>query len=272
MTVLADAEISGDLARRAAAFDDGPSVLAVDGTTASPASPSPLPLPPELPADELAFGAVMEEAGAVVVDDHGRLVAEFAGLEVARVTRNLDGVAELEVGVGQADRELQALVHGQLPRRDALVRAIELVAEHRRPGAPMHPLNRLARERWLRSILIHDPSAVGCAELSPVPPLLPRSTLLGMVPTAAIGARDDGTPIVVVCSVGIELDLVADGLDYRNREQAANPPVGDMDLLLVMPRRDVHPVIGAQAARAPRVSITSIDEPWGRSSAAPSAP
>lgn len=260
--MLADADVSGDLARRAAAFVDGPSVLTVDGTSAAPADPVALPAPPELPADELAFAAVMEEAGASVVDDHGRLVAEFAGLEVARVTRNLDGVAELEVGVGQADRELQALVHGQLPRRDALVRAIELVAEHRRPGAPMHPLNRLARERWIRSILVADPSVVGCAELMPVPPLIPRSTLLGMVPTAAVGTRDDGTPVVVVSSVGIELDLVADGLDYRTRHEAADADAGEMDLLLVMPRRDIHPVIGAQAARASRVSIASIDEPW----------
>ncbi len=127
----------------------------------------------------------------------------------------------------------------------------------------MHPLNRLARERWLRSILLESPSLVGCQELKPVPPLLERSTLLGMVPSAASGTRDDGSPVVVVCSVGIELDLVADALDYRSRlETEANMPGTHADLVLVMPERDIHRIIREQADQASGISIMSIPEPW----------
>ena len=54
----------------------------------------------------------------------------------------------------------------------------------------------------------------------------------------------DGAPVVVVCSVGIDLDLVPFAADARHA--LAGP---DARLVLAVPERDVHPVTRELAAR-----------------------
>ncbi len=267
--ILVDPPVVSDVARRSAPFADQLGVWAIDGTTLRPAEPGAATQPPVLPDDELAFVSVIEEGGGRPVDDHGRLVAEFAGLEVARVTRNLEDEPQLEVGVGQADRELQHLVHGQLGRPEALARAIELVAEHRTPGAPMHPLNRLARERWLRSTVLADPALLDLSSFDTLPPLRPRSTVLGTVPIAGIGQHQSGQPVIVVCFVGIDTDLVVEAVDYRTRHlDAGGPPA---DLVVVVPERDHHALLDRQAASVDDITITSLPTPWSAAADSSSA-
>src|SRR3546814_2743132 len=75
---------------------------------------------------------------------------EVNGLEVARIVHGHTTVGEpieeplLEVGVGQADRELTGMLHGSLSPIDQLGRAVEIVRSLRRAGAEPHPLNQLA--------------------------------------------------------------------------------------------------------------------------------
>src|SRR5262249_18517616 len=147
------------------------------------------------------------------------------------------GHARLEVGVGAHDREAFQLVHGDVPTVDALAGVVAAVAEHRRPGAPPHPLNRLGAERLLRSRLIDDPALVDALVLSAAPPPVPRPNLKDPVPCVATGVDDNGAPLVVVCSVGIDLDVVPFAADAR---AATFQP--DVRLVLAVPRRDDHPV------------------------------
>ena len=196
LTLLAEADVAGHLARRAGHLDEpGGAVRRVEvwsarGPEVEPATPTPIEPAPELSPDHLRFASVIAEAGARPVDDHGLLVAEVAGLEVARVVDDPEvGGPRLAVGVGQADRELQGFVHGHLDDDTNLRRAIGAVARWRNPAAAGHPLSRLSRQRWLRSALLDDPALVGLDALEPVPPLRPRRTLLSQEPVAATGAR-----------------------------------------------------------------------------------
>jgi len=76
-------------------------------------------------------------------------------VDVVKLADLTDG-AHVEVGVGRHDREAFALVHGDVPTADALASVVESVRSHRRSGGPMHPLARLASERWLRASLVAD--------------------------------------------------------------------------------------------------------------------
>lgn len=269
LSLLAEAEVAGDLARRADHLaGPGPSteptfgieVWAATGPEVERAEPSPLPNPPALPADHRRFASMIAEAGARPVDDHGLLVAEVAGLEVARVVDGDGGGGagrangagpRLSVGVGQADRELQGFIHGHLDDDANLRRAIAAVARHRNPGSAAHPLSRLSRQRWLRSVLIDEPSRLGLGELEAVAPLRPPRTLLTQEPVAAAGAG-----AVVVCSVGVDLDLLPEAADYRHREQP------EAELIVVVPERDRRLVAGSLLDLVPRLRLVSIDVPW----------
>ncbi len=257
--LLAESGCSADLARRARYFVEGePSiqVWSIEGTELHQPAPADLILPPVLDPGELEFAPLMRAAGTRPVDDFARLVAEVAGLEVARVSTGDHG-SYLEVGVGQADRELQLLVHGGLERQEALERAVGLVLDHRRPNAPLHPLNRLARERWLRSEILDRPDLLGLARAEPLPPLRPRATLLGTEPCAAIGFDNAGVKTVVVCSVGIDVDLAAEAADYRERTAP------EASLTIVVPARDQHRAIVRTLDRLNQATLMSFPPPWG---------
>lgn len=228
---------AGHLARRAHLMSGPPAgtpevtVWAVTGAEASPVEPTPIPPAPAIPPSHWPLAGVMTEAGAHPVDDHGVLVAEVAGLEVARVVDTPDGPV-LDIGVGQADRDLHQLVHRQLDPDTGLRHVIAAVAELR-SSQSHHPLTRVARERWLRAWLIEDPSPVGAAELTPLPPLRPRQGLKVPEPAASHGTTPDGRPLVVVTMVGVDLDLLPEAADHRQR---TNP---DAELVLACPGRDL---------------------------------
>lgn len=265
LVVLAEADVAGDLARRAAHLTDGGAtdrdeavtltsleVWSATGPQVEPAEPAELAPPPELPDDHRRFASLIAEAGARPVDDHGLLVAEVAGLEVARVVDDPDGHGpRLSVGVGQADRELQGYIHGHLDDGANLRRAIGAVVHHRSPGSASHPLSRLSRQRWLRSALMDDPGLVGLDALDAVTPLRPPRTLLSQEPVAARGPG-----AVVVCSVGVDLDLVPEAAEYRHREDPS------ADLIVVVPERDRVLVGGPMVDLVPGLRLLSIEAPW----------
>ena len=243
---------SGDLARRAQLFSAIPiSVRRVVDTRSQPAEPSDLLLPPDLPASVLEFGPTFVEAGAVPVDDFGRLVAESVGLEVARVEVDEAGELVVDVGVGQADRELHELVHSNLTTLDAVTRAATMVAQFRQPNTAPHPLNRLGRPRWLRSLAVGDPSVVGVGKLAPVPPLRARDTVLGTEPTCAVNESS-----VVVFSAGVDPDLVPEALEYRQRH---NP---EAELILVMAAKDALPTVTQLIDMCDNTRVLQMASPW----------
>jgi hypothetical protein len=244
--VLAE-DATGTLARRAAAFAVPPTVWRVDGRALVSASPDPLPVAETVEPPLLELVELIEAAGATPSVEHGVLAGEVAGLEVCRAVRDPDtAVVRLEVGVGAHDREAFGLLHGDRPPAGALAAVVDIVAAHRAPGAAPHPLNRLGAERLLRHRLLHAPDLVGAAHLAAAPAPVPRANLKEPVPCVAVGERTGGGPVVVVCSVGIDLDLVPFAADAV----ALHGPAG---LVLAVPERDRHPVTVAlaEALRAP---------------------
>jgi hypothetical protein len=69
-----------------------------------------------------------------------------------------------------------------------------------------------------------------------------RPNLRDPVPCVATGLDAAGQPVVVVCSVGIDLDVVPFAADARTAGGAEDR------LIVAVPARDVHPVTLALAA------------------------
>ena len=67
------------------------------------------------------------------------------------------------------------------------------------------------------------------------------------MPCVAVGQRDDGRPVLLVCSVGVDLDLVPYAIDAR-RSDAGRRVRGEV--WLVAPPRDLVPVTAELAALA----------------------
>ena len=247
---------TGLLARRAAAFSPAPRVWSTDGRSLAPATADPVQREPG-PAPEVeAFVPLILGAGADPVFEAGILRAEVLGLEVARVVAD-DSGTRLEVGVGRADREAQRLVHADRPAAEALRRAVAAVRDVRRPDAPEHQVNRLAQERWMRSILLRRPELVGARHLEAVPSPVLRSDLRMAAPAPASGIDDAGRPLLVVCSTGIDVDLVPAAADARLTDGRG------ARLLLVVPEADDHPVTRWLASRlAEPAEVRTLDGDW----------
>jgi hypothetical protein len=242
-----DVVVSGDavpaagvLARRASLFATAPRVWEVAGRDLVAVAPAPLPVEPPLDHRLRSFSRMVAAAGADPVVEHGRLIGEVSGLEVVRVEVVGDAPV-VEIGVGRFDREAHALVSHNRPTEEALADVVTLVRRHRRPDAPHHPLKRLAAARWLRSRVVAHPSLVGADHLAPVPPVSPPPDLRTAWPAPAAGVDIEGGPLVVVCSTGVDLDLVPTAAEARLADGR------DARLLLAVAPRDDHPVTRALA-------------------------
>jgi hypothetical protein len=245
-------DTAGITARHATYFRDPPVVWRVVGAELAGVEAAPFPAPLEPAAADLLAAAPLREAGADVIVEHGIVTAELDGLEVGRV---VGGV--LELGVGKHDRAAAAMMETIRDPKDLLAGIVATVRRHRRTGAPPHLLNRLARERWQRSALVAEPSLIGAAQLRPVEPPIVRADLVEAMPAVAIGGRPDGTPLVVACSVGVDLDLVPLAADVRARDLPA------ADLVLVTPARDQYPSSRALAARLLHpAELVAHEGPW----------
>ena len=250
---------SGVLARRAAEFTLPTAVWRVDGralVAAEVAAFAPLAEPS---AAHLAFVADITKAGAVPAIEHGVVAGEVRGLEVCRVVDASPGggvgpdgpVVRLEVGAGAHDREAFAIMHGDVPTHEALSGVVGAVAGARAVHSPAHPLNRLSQERFLRWRLEQEPWLVDLASVEPAPPPVPRRNLKDRTPCSALGRRLDGTPVVVVCSVGVDLDLMPYAADARLAAAAWGMmrghelgvwATGDgLDVVVALPPRDIVP-------------------------------
>lgn len=229
-------EATGLLARRAGEFASPPTIHRIEGTSLVLAAPELLAADPPLDPRLAPFADQIVAAGADPVVEHGRLVGEVAGLEVCRV-EIIDDVPRLSVGVGRFDREANELLGS-----DSLERVVELVRQRRVVDTDPNPLKRWAGGRYLRSKVLHDPSLVGADHLAPMPSTVEAPDLRVSWPAPATGLDAAGEPVVVVCSVGVDLDLVPAAAEARLADGR------DARLVIAVPPRDVHPVTTALAA------------------------
>jgi len=227
-----------------------------------------------LPApDRTAVAALLDALGAVdavaVERDWSGLVLTVRGLEIARVVAAAGG-ARLDVGVGRFDRDARRELRGSLPLDlEDLAREVEAVRqvastvlEHRRAGAPEHPLRSVRAECWLRSRVMAEPALAGLdpgAELVPVAPPVPTGDLAAR--SVAVATSPDA---VVVTSVGIDIDLVP-AAAHAWMQAVAGAPATEPRLVIAVPARDLHPVHHAHAAGLDdrlRVELVGIQGDW----------
>ena len=67
----------------------------------------------------------------------------------------------------------------------------------------------------MRHELIRRPELIGLAELAVAPPPVPRISVKDASPCVATGRTADGEDVVVVCSAGVDLDVVPFAADAR---------------------------------------------------------
>ena len=243
---------TGLLARRAAGFRVPITVWHVEERSLLPAVAEPPIVPQPAPPAHLALADTIVAGGAVPVVEHGVVTGEVRGLEVCRVVDDVHtGAVRLEVGVGAHDREAFAIVHGDVPTVDALAGVVRAVTDQRGVDA-QHPLNRLAPERLVRWRLEQQPGQIGLAAVAPAQPPVPRPNVKDRVPCTAIGRRDDGSTVLLVCSVGVDLDLVPYAVDARLAAlvDERNEPGVAGEVWLVLAPRDLVPVTAELAALA----------------------
>ena len=243
---------TGLLARRAGGFGYPISVWHVEGRTLQPAVAEPLPVSPALATEHGEFLATIVEGGGLPLVEHGVLTGEVQGLEVCRVITDPHTQAvRLEVGVGAHDREAFQLLHGDRPTVEALADVVRAVGEHRRPGARRHPLNLLAQERALRARVIADPALVGATLVEAVEPPVPRTNVKDAVPCVA-AATIDGRLVALVCSSGVDIDVVPFAIDARSA-------LGVDECLVVLPARDALDIQQRLAGLAdPPITVVAV--------------
>ena len=273
---------TGALARRAAGFEMPISVWFAQERTLLPVIAEELPEPPLASDEHVAMIETIERGGAEGFVSHGVVTGEVRGLEVCRVVDEptIGRLAELgdfdltpqmtadwdedhgdghsgvilEVGVGANDREAFRLLHGGVPTVEALSSVVESVRSHRSTDAPQHPLNRMARERFLLWQARHDPSLVDMVEVEPTEPPFPRPSMKEAAPSPAIGVDASGGRHLLVFTSGVDLDVVPYALDAHTAARRSVPEL-DERITIVLRSADLLPITREVAA----LSTTPVD-------------
>jgi hypothetical protein len=237
----ADREEAVRAARRGRLFRTRVEVWQVHGTEVAEVGAEPVPPEPALDGRAERYVQVLRDAGAQPVVEWGTLFGDVWGVEVARV-REEDGELWLGVGVTKEDRLTHRLVWGDEPDIDAVRSVVEQVRSIREKGDLAHPLNQLARERWLRARLVEQPSQIGATSLQPVSPPVPRAEDVRVrAPAPALGSGPGGEPWLVVCSVGVDTEAVPVAVELREAVEARSG--SRVRLALAVPARDDHPLL-----------------------------
>ena len=253
LDVLTNSDVAS-VARRAQLFEPSPLIWRVDGTELALAEPSELTQVPAAPL-EPDVAALLAVDGVDLVIEHGVTVGEYRGLEVARVT-GVGAEQRLDVGVGAYDQGAFAVMNPDMTPTESLASVVEQVRTHRQSGAGPHPINRLVRERWIRWELERDPAKIGLASVEPVEPASPREGIKDAGIAPAVGHAEDGTSVLVACTVGIDLDAIPAAADLAELHQTDR-------IMMVLADRDRHPLVQAVARQSKRpVEFVTAPEPW----------
>ena len=266
---------TGATARRAGEFRLRVSVIDPDGDFAAlePALVAPVEA---VPVELDSAAARMRSAGLDVEWEHDVLRGEWLGLEVARAFVVDDG-PQFEVGVGKHDRAANRELYPGGPPDAFLDQTVARVRELRCAGAPPHPANQLASERWLRSVARRRPGLVGLGDLRAGPTPTQRVDLRQRA-VAPTWVDDGGVPTVVVFSAGVDPDLLAQAADARLQASGwLGFPLRSSDacpLVIVVPEGDDHPLTRRLVEELRRPArVHTVPAEWrtldGRSAAEP---
>ena len=140
----------------------------------------------------------------------------------------------LEVGVGRTMARPSGCCTANIATVEALATFVESVLSYRSTEAIQHPLNRLGQERYLRWQLEQDPSLVGMTMVRPHEPPQPRPNLKDPIPCVARAIGPAGQEFTLVCSVGVDVDLVGFVADVQSADDTA--------VVVVLRERDAIPL------------------------------
>jgi hypothetical protein len=90
-------------------------------------------------------------------------------------------------------------------------------------------------------------------DLEPQAPLQPYYGVFDGQPAAAYAPSER---VTVVCSSGVDLDLIPEAVDYRRR---IDP---DSQLLVVLPERDRRLATAGLIGLVPGIEVRSVQPPW----------
>lgn len=229
------------LARRASGITLPVSVWQIEDTRMRPAVTQPHPEKVSAPVSHIEFISLIADAGAEPLEEWGVVTGEVRGLEICRVVDDsLTGVARVEVGIGVHDRETFALVHQDRSIEESIASVVEIVGVHRVVGAPFHPYNHMAPERFARWRAMRAPSTLGFASLTPVDPPERRTNVKDSVPCVALGEDASGISTAVVFVHGIDLDVVPFAVDAAMKHVCAR-------VMIVARPQDVVPSVRKMA-------------------------
>ncbi len=252
--LVGDAATVGTAVRHASQLDPTPTVFLVEGTDIVAAAADPLPNAVEPDTNDLDVAGLAYEVHQLeTVVEAGIVRGELLGLEVSRV---VDGV--VEVGVGRFDREAGSMLRGTAVSTDALADALELVRPHRTAEALPHPLNRMGRERWLRSIAVADPSILGLATLVSVETVAERENLLDPFVAGALGLGIDGDSVLAVFAAGLDTTALSHAADLVARYTPDR-------VVVAIPEADMLPALTAlYPLLAVPTTVVGMSAPWPR--------
>jgi len=210
---------------------------------------------PEKPVVNETAMSLLIENGCDVIREHDVIKGEIKGLEVARIIKDFDNLSNMQIGVGHYDQEAHKLVDWGESPNEKLARVVSEVRQYRNKEAQPHPLNRVARSKWLISEMIASPKIVGLEEIRHLPTPESTKAITETAPAAALGKIGDKV-ILIVASVGVDLKAVpiASGLSV-----ATEPD----EIWMVLPEKDKHPALLRQAEHLKTpVHFKTAEEPW----------
>ena len=247
-------------ARRGQSFQTRIAVWSVHDAGLVAVSAEGLASEPPLDVRARPYREMIVDAGAEPVVEWGALYGDVWGLEVTRV--NADGAgAWLEIGVGKQDRLVHRMMLGDEPPQKALAEVVHTVRQVRQGGGIEHPLNQLARERWLRAWLVRNPDQIKARILSPVTPPVARSDPRAPLLAPALARDEAGQELLVACSVGFDTELVPMAAELQAAAAARSGHA--LPLVLCLPERHDHSLLRLQASDvvAP-VSVALVPDDW----------
>jgi hypothetical protein len=241
----------GMLARRARGFTMPITVWHLEGSQMVPAIEEPHQGAVCATPRHMEFITQIAQAGADPLVEWGVVVGEVRGLEICRVVDDHNtGEARIEVGIGAHDRETYALVHQGQPIDESIASVVSVVAPHRSDGAPFHPYNHIAPERFARWRAMQSPQLLGFSSLTPVDPPVRRTNVKDSAPCVALGENETGNTTVVVFVHGIDVDVVAVCVDAAFQYSCAQA-------MIVARPQDVVPSLRTMAQATTMTTIFS---------------
>ena len=198
---------------------------------------------------------ILERTHCDVLTEHGIVKAYVKGLEVAQVLEDENKVGHLQVGVGIYDQEAHKLIDPTTQVEMKLQKIIDEILKYRNKNSIPHPLNRVARAKWLIYELAQAHEDYGLENFQVIPSPIGSKKISENFPAFAT-ARAGAKFILSVSYVGADLNAVPAAAQLLSATSAD-------EIWFFHPPMDNHKAIQRQAEHLQvPAKFIPINEPW----------